>query len=57
MKMFLDIMDSKKEVTAYDLKRIMADPKEMGPMEVLELAEVDDNGDLHFEIRAYALPF
>ena len=57
MKMFLDIMNSKKEVTAEDLKRIMADPKEMGPMEVLELVEVDDNGDLHFEIRAYALPF
>lgn len=57
MKMFLDIMNSKKEVTAEDLKCIMADPKEMGPMEVLELVEVDDNGDLHFEIRAYALPF
>ncbi len=57
MKMFLDIMNSKKEVTAEDLKRIMCDGKEMGPCEVMELVEVDDNGDLHFEIRAYALPF
>jgi hypothetical protein len=57
MKMFLGIMDNKREVTAEDLKRIMGDPKEIGPMEVMELAEVDDNGDLHFEIRAYALPF
>jgi hypothetical protein len=55
--MFLDIMNNKKEVTAYDLKRIMGDGKEMGPCEVMELVEVDANGDLHFEIRAYALPF
>ena len=57
MKMFLDIMNSKKEVAAEDLKRIMCDGKEMGPCEVMELVEVADNGDLHFEIRAYALPF
>ena len=57
MKMFLGIMDSKKEVTAEDLKRIMCDGKEMGPCEVMELLEVDANGDLHFEIRAYALQF
>ena len=57
MKMFLSIMNSKKEVTAEDLKRIMGDGKEMGPCEVMELVEVDDNDDLHFEIRAYALPF
>ena len=57
MKMFLDIMNSKKEVTAEDLKRIMCDGKEMGPMETMELVEVDNNGDLHFEIRVYALPF
>ena len=57
MKMFLDIMNNKKEVTAEALKRIMRDGKEMGPCEVMELVEVDDNGDFHFEIRAYALPF
>jgi hypothetical protein len=55
MKMFLDIMNSKKEVTAEDLKRIMCDGKEMGPMETMELVEVDDNGDLHFEITAYGI--
>lgn len=57
MKMFLDIMNNKREVTAEDLRRIMCDRREMGPCEVMELVEVDDNGDLHFEIHAYALPF
>lgn len=56
MTMFLGIMN-KREVSAEDIKRIMNDPKEMGPCEVMELVQVDDNGDLHFEIRAYALPF
>ena len=55
MKMFLDIMDSKKAVTAEDLKRIMGDGKEMSPMETLELVEVDDNGDLHFETTTYGI--
>ncbi len=55
MTMFLDIMNSMKEVTVEDLKRIMCD--EMKPEEALELVEVDANGDLHFEINAYALPF
>jgi hypothetical protein len=53
--MFLDIMDNKKEVTAYDLKRIM--DLEMKPDEAMELVMVDDSGDLHFEIMRYALPF
>ena len=57
MTMFLDIMNSKRVVTAEDLKRIMCDPKEMGPMETMELVEVDDNGDLHFEIHAYGLQY
>jgi hypothetical protein len=57
MTMFLDIMNSKRVVTAEDLKRIMCDGIEMGPCEVLELVEVDDNGDLHFEIHAYGLQY
>jgi hypothetical protein len=57
MTMFLGTIESSRPVSAEDLKRIMTDGKEMGPCEVMELVEVDDNGDLHFEIRAYALPF
>jgi hypothetical protein len=55
--MFLDIMNNSRVVTNEDLKQIMTDGKEMGPCEVMELVKVDDNGDLHFEIHAYALPF
>lgn len=55
MTMFLDIMGSERVVTAEDLKHIMCDGIEMGPCEVLELVEVNDNGDLHFEINAYGL--
>ena len=57
MTMFLGTIESSRQVSAEDLKRIMTDGKEMGPCEVMELVQVDDNGDLHFEIRAYALPF
>jgi hypothetical protein len=57
MTMFLGTIESSRPVSAEDLKRIMTDGKEMGPCEVMELVQVDDNGDLHFEIRAYALPF
>jgi hypothetical protein len=57
MTMFLGTIESSRPVSAKDLKRIMTDGKEMGPCEVMELVQVDDNGDLHFEIRAYALPF
>ena len=57
MKIFLDTTTGYKEVAAAELKRIMTDPREMGPMEVMELVEIDDNGDMHFEISAYALPF
>jgi hypothetical protein len=57
MTMFLDTIESSRPVSAKDLKQIMTDGKEMGPCEVMELVKVADNGDLHFEIRAYALPF
>lgn len=55
MQMFLDTTTGSKQVTAEDLKRIMSDGIEMGPMETLELVEIDDNGDLHFEITAYGI--
>jgi hypothetical protein len=55
--MFLDTTAGSRLVTAEDLKRIMCDGIEMGPCEVLELVEVDDNGDLHFEIHAYGLQY
>ena len=55
MKMFLDTGAGSRPVTAEDLKHIMCDGVEMGPMETIELVEVDDNGDLHFEITAYGI--
>ena len=53
--MFLDTGAGSRPVTAEDLKHIMCDGVEMGPMETIELVEVDDNGDLHFEITAYGI--
>lgn len=55
MKMFLDTATHNKPVTVEDLKRLLVENVEMGPCEVLELVDVDDNGDLHFAVAAYGL--
>ena len=57
MKLFLETNTGSKLVTAEDIKDIMNNGIDMGPLEVLEVVQVDDNGDIHLEITAYGIRF
>ena len=57
MKLFLETNTGSKLVTAEDIKDIMNNGIDMGPLEVLEVVQVDNNGDIHLEITAYGIRF
>jgi hypothetical protein len=57
MKLFLETNTGSKLVTVEDIKDIMSNGIDMGPLEVLEVVQVDDNGDIHLEITAYGVRF